>query len=249
MGGKREIVPHPDERLDGYDNILRDIRSLLERARFRAHKAIDNLRVQTYWQVGERIVRGELEHKDRADYGDEVIKKLAIDLDMKKSVLYDILQFYRTYSIFHALRGNLSWTHYRTLMRIGEKDKRAFYERSALRNSWSTRELERQIRAKTYEKTIENGELIIPAPQLLEPITPEEAFKDTYDFEFLSMDGDYEEAELEKALVSHVEKLLLEFGRTFHWPADRSRSSSTVNIIRWTSSSITEASPALSLLT
>ena len=64
------------DTVEDYNEILRDIRSLLEKATYQAYKTIDNLRVQTYWQIGERIARGELEHKERADYGNQVIEKL-----------------------------------------------------------------------------------------------------------------------------------------------------------------------------
>ncbi|MFQ6071515.1 MAG: DUF1016 N-terminal domain-containing protein [Methanosarcinales archaeon] len=72
--------------LEGYTEILNDIKSLLEKAKYQVYKAVDNLRVQTYWQVGERIVRGELQYKERADYGERVIERLAEDLGIAKRI-------------------------------------------------------------------------------------------------------------------------------------------------------------------
>ena len=69
---KEEGEKRVEEGLEGYAEILQDIKSLLEKARYKAYKAVDNLRVQTYWQIGERIVRGELQHRERADYGERV---------------------------------------------------------------------------------------------------------------------------------------------------------------------------------
>lgn len=65
--------------LEGYQEILTEIQSVLERATFQAYKAVDNIRVQTYWQIGERIVRAELAHKERADYGKQLLEHLAKD--------------------------------------------------------------------------------------------------------------------------------------------------------------------------
>ena len=89
---------------EGYDTLLQEIRGLLQTARNRAYQAVDNIKVQAYWQVGERLVRAELEHKDRADYGSRVIEQLARDLGMAARVIYEIVQFYRTYPLVHTLR-------------------------------------------------------------------------------------------------------------------------------------------------
>src|SRR3989339_1970601 len=120
--------------LQEYTQVLNDIRFLLDKAKAQAYKAVDNIRVQTYWQIGERIVREELQHKERADYGERLIEKLTIDLDIQKSILYESMQFYKTYSIFHAVRGELSWTHYRELIRVIDKEQRQFYENQIIQN-------------------------------------------------------------------------------------------------------------------
>jgi len=64
-----------------YNNLLQDIRSILEKGLTKAYKAVDNIKVQTYWQVGERIVRDEIKYQ-RADYGQQVVKQLAVDLEI-----------------------------------------------------------------------------------------------------------------------------------------------------------------------
>ena len=200
---------------EGYSEILRDIRGLLSKAQYQAYKSIDNIRVQAYWQVGERIARGELEHKERADYGKRLIERLAEDLGFHKRDLYRMVQFYRTYPIVTSLLSQLSWTHYTVLMKIDNETKRRFYEIQTAKNSWSTRKLEKEIRKRLYEDVKKEGKLIVSVPQLLKSVEPEEAFKDAYNFEFLIMDDNYKETELEKALIFHVEQLLLEFGADF----------------------------------
>jgi len=131
---KKQIITSPE----GYSQVLNDIRFLLEKAKAQAYKAVDNIRVQTYWQIGERIAREELEHKDRADYGKQIINNLAGDLGFKRDELYRIVQFYNAYPIVVTLSRQLSWTHYELLVSISNKEERQFYEFQAIQNSWST---------------------------------------------------------------------------------------------------------------
>ncbi|MDI6734868.1 MAG: DUF1016 N-terminal domain-containing protein, partial [bacterium] len=128
MAKKLITTKNQVETVAGYNEILRDIRSLLEKATYQTYKAVDNLRVQTYWQVGERIARGELEHKERADYGENVIEKLSIDLGFQKRDIYRMVQFYKTYPIVTSLMSQLSWTHYTVLITIDDDQERRFYE-------------------------------------------------------------------------------------------------------------------------
>ena len=88
-----------------YKDLLKELKSILDRGRYAAYKAVDNIKVQTYWQLGERIVREELKHKDRADYGKILIINLAKDLDVGERLLYEIVKFYRVYPIMHTVRA------------------------------------------------------------------------------------------------------------------------------------------------
>ena len=204
-------------KLEGYNDLLRDIRSILEKARSRAYQSVDNIRVQTYWQVGERIVREELAHKERADYGKRVVERLAIDLKLSRSLLFEIVQFYRAYPIVHALRGQLSWTHYGLLSVIKNTEERDFYEIQTIRNSWSYRELEKRIKANEYQKARKTGQIITKVPTPLP--APEDVFKNTYHWNFLDLEEDHTEKELEQALLDSIEKVLLEFGNGFAFMA------------------------------
>ncbi len=86
------------EKLEGYAELLHDIKGLLEQGKYYAYKSVDNIRVQTYWQIGERIVREELQHRERADYEVGVVELLAIDLGFARRTMFEIVLFYRTYS-------------------------------------------------------------------------------------------------------------------------------------------------------
>jgi hypothetical protein len=123
-----------------YKNLLADLNSIITKSQYHAYKAVDNIRVQTYWQLGERIVREELKQKDRADYGKYLIDNLALDLGIKRPRLYEIVKFYRVYPIVRALHGQLSWYHYLYLIRIEDEHEREFYQNQSVLHSWSYRE-------------------------------------------------------------------------------------------------------------
>ncbi len=129
----------------GYKELLQDLRTLLTKAKYQAYKAVDNLRVQTYWQMGERVVREELEHKERAAYGDYLINRLASDLGFSKRVLYEIVQFYRTYPIVQTVSAQLAWSHITELIKLSNKKERDFYEQQIVQNGWSVRVLRTEI--------------------------------------------------------------------------------------------------------
>lgn len=199
--------------LQGYDDLLRDIRSILKKGLYTAYQAVDNIKVQAYWQIGERIVREELAHKERADYGKQIIERLAKDLEFSRRLMFEIVQFYRTYPIVHAVRAQLSWTHYRFLSTIQNPEERNFYEIQTIRNSWSYRELEKRIKANEYQKAKKKGEIVtkisIPLP------APEDVFKNTYDWTFTDLEERHTEKQLEDALIDHIENVLLEMGKGF----------------------------------
>ena len=200
--------------IQGYSNVLNDIRFLLDKAKSRAYKAVDNIRVQTYWQIGERIVREELQHKERADYGARLIENLAKDLGFTRQMLSRVVHFYREYPIVTALRAQLSWTHYEILISVANKEERQFYESQAIQNSWGTRQLEKQMKKRFYEDAKKRGGMVLKKPLQL-VLGPEEIFKDTYNFEFLELKQSHSESELKNALIAKLEEFLQELGSDF----------------------------------
>ncbi|MCK4613636.1 MAG: DUF1016 family protein [Thermoplasmata archaeon] len=203
------------DRLEGYNEILTDIQSLLEKAKYQAYKAVDNLRVQTYWQIGERIVRGELEHKERADYGERLIENLASDLGFSRRLMYEIVKSYETYPIVQTVSAQLSWSHYTTLIRVVAKQERKFYEIQSIQNRWSVRKLRDTIKSNLFERAKRDGKLIAITPLPLKEIEPDEIFKDTYDFKFLELRENHTENELKTALLAQLESFLHELGKDF----------------------------------
>jgi len=135
-----------------------NIKAIVEKARSTAYRAVNFAMVQAYWEVGRIIVEEEQKGEERAEYGKGLIKELSIRLTkdygrgFDESNLRNMRLFYHTFPNCDALRHELSWTHYRFLLRIENGEARNFYMLESVRNNWSTRELERQINSLLYER-------------------------------------------------------------------------------------------------
>lgn len=135
-------------------NILNQIQSIIANAQARAIRSVDTERVLMYWQIGKVIFEEEQQGKERAEYGEFLIKSLANALEPQYGTGFSyrqlnlFRQFYRTFPIVNALRSQFSWTHYRTLIRIDNQDKRDFYIAETEKNNWSARQLERQVNSQ-----------------------------------------------------------------------------------------------------
>ena len=142
------------------------------------------------------------------NYGYSIIKRLAVDIGFKKRLLFEILQFYNIYPKMHALRAQLSWTHYNVLIRVKDGKEREFYEEKTIVNMWSTRELETQIEKEAYKKS--PGQLTKISSELTDP---SQIFKDSYNFDFL--DTQRSEKDFEGNLMLNFQKFLFELGKDF----------------------------------
>ena len=213
-------------RDDPYEALLADLRAIIASGRGRAAAAVNTEIVATYWHIGERLVREEQGGLERAAYGEQVLARVGRTLGgefgrgFAERSLRAMRQFYQAYPIRSAVRAELTWTHYRTLMRLSD-DRRAFYERMAITGRWSSRELEKQINSMLYERVgLSRGpeELAASLPHPNRPVAPSEygeAFRDPYVLDFLGLDGAFSERDLEAALVSHIEHFLLALGHGF----------------------------------
>ncbi len=177
---------------DTYDALLADLRAIIASGRGRAAAAVNAEIVQTYWGVGERIIREEQGGAARAGYGEQLLARLGRSLSPEfgrgfaERSLRAMRQFYQAYPIWSALRAELTWTHYRTLMPLDSAERRAFYERMAITGRWSSRELEKQINSMLYERvglSRRPEELAASLPHPNRPVAPSdysEAFRDPY---------------------------------------------------------------------
>ncbi len=140
--------------------LYQQVRAILDDARRRTMRSVNVEMVRAYWLIGQAIVEHEQKGKGRADYGERLIESLAERLTQEvgrgftATNLKYMRQFYLTFPKSHALRDELSWTHYRLLLKVEKPDARAFYEQEAAEQNWSTRELERQITTLFYERVL-----------------------------------------------------------------------------------------------
>ncbi|MDR0593281.1 MAG: DUF1016 N-terminal domain-containing protein [Bifidobacteriaceae bacterium] len=143
--------------------LLEDVRAIILAARGKAIRSVDFHRVTMYWQIGERIVEEEQGGEDRAEYGTQLIDELAKTIEPEfgsgftPRQLRRARQFYRVYPIWTAVRAELSWYQYRTLMAIEDHDEREYYELEAVHNAWTGRELERQVNSGLFERLLKSN--------------------------------------------------------------------------------------------
>ncbi|MBI5212404.1 MAG: DUF1016 domain-containing protein, partial [Nitrospirae bacterium] len=140
------------------DKAYKNIKAILEKARAKSLKAVNTAMVQAYWHIGKVIVEEEQKGQNRAKYGRAIIEDLAKRLaseygkGFNKTNLWYMRQFYLAFQNLHALRGELTWTHYRLLLKVENHKARDFYALEAINCNWSTRELERQICSLLFER-------------------------------------------------------------------------------------------------
>jgi len=210
MKEKKRIQTKPK----GYNQVLNDIRFLLDKAKAQAYKAVDNIRVQTYWQIGERIAREELKFRSRAEYGKTIVEKLAKDIHLSQAVIWRLLQFYKIYPILVTVSRELSWSHYEVLITISKNKIRQFYEQQTILNRWSVRTLREEIKVNLYQRAKKQKQIVVTT-SIAKVTNPGEIFKNTYDFRFLDLKPDYKERHLKYELLNKLEKFLQELGSNF----------------------------------
>ena len=141
-----------------YKNLLDNIGQTIETARQNAHRAINTELVKANWEIGRRIVEFEQEGQVRAEYGSELLTQLSKDLRIRygrgfgrRNVL-DMRRFYVAYPIWQTVSAKLSWSHFIVLLGVSDEVAQKFYEKQAIHENWSKRELERQIDSSLFER-------------------------------------------------------------------------------------------------
>jgi predicted nuclease of restriction endonuclease-like (RecB) superfamily len=217
-------------------NLYDAIHQVLETARQSAYKAVNFAMVQAYWQVGRLIVEDEQSGKTRAEYGKKVLEELAARLtaDFGKGFTITNLKymrsFYRAFPIGHALRDELSWTHYRLLLRVENQAARDWYMNEAAAENWSSRQLERQISVLYYDRMLlsadkQSTKTDAEENMALAKLEPENFIRNPYVLEFLNLQ-DYpnlHEKDIEQGLINNLQTFLLELGKGFCFVARQKR--------------------------
>jgi len=230
------------------------IRDIIEKSRGRALYAVNAEMVRAYWFIGKEIVEEEQKGKRRAEYGIKLLENLSIYLTEQfgpgftVANIKNMRQFYLTYPkryalrsefeknhalrdksrILHAVRSELTWTHYRLLMRVENPQARSFYEIECTKNHWSTRELERQINSLLFERLVlskDKKDLLRLAKKGQEIQKADDLIKDPYVLEFVGLKEEpyLRETNLENALIEHLREFILELGKGFSFVARQKR--------------------------
>ena len=215
--------------------LLEDIKTLLHTSREYLQQAVNTTMVQTYWNIGRLIVEDEQQGKDRAEYGKKQLEQIAETLTMEFGKGFDITnlrkmrQFYQTFPIQDSVRLELSWTHYRRLMRLENKVAREWYITESIENHWSARALDRQIATLYYERLLSSKEKN-PVKDESKNKTQElklsskDMLRDPYIFDFLNLPhSSLLESDLEQGLIDNLQHFLLELGRGFAFVSRQQR--------------------------
>ncbi|MCG6837155.1 PDDEXK nuclease domain-containing protein (plasmid) [Fusobacterium vincentii] len=216
------------------DSIYKEIKSILEQARNKVYKVANSTMVEVYWNIGRVIVEKQ-GGSNKAEYGAALIKNLSKKMTKEfgkgftVANLKNMRQFYLIFQKSYALRSELTWTHYRLLMRVENENARNFYIEECIKSNWSTRQLERQITTLFYERLLfsKDKEKVSKEIFKLEPQIKkaEDIIRDPYVLEFLGLpeNTNFLEKNLEQALIDHLQKFLLELGRGFSFVARQKR--------------------------
>jgi predicted nuclease of restriction endonuclease-like (RecB) superfamily len=221
-------------KIQDIHHLYNEVREIIASARQSAVRSVDFYRVQMYWNIGKRILETEQEGKERAEYGTYLLKNLAKKLEPEYGSGFSVRQlersrqFYKMYPIATALRTQFNWTQYKLLLAISDDYKREYYELEAVNNGWTAREMERQINSQLYERLLLSNDkesVLAVARKERIPQQPQEIIKDPMVLEFLGLErkSSYYEKDLEQALITHLQKFLLELGNGFTFVARQKR--------------------------
>lgn len=210
------------------DKLYEVISKIIEQARNTVYRTANTEMVHAYWNIGRTIVEEEQQGEARAEYGTGLLKALAKRLTIEYGRGFDASNlrymrlFYAAFPKCDALRHELSWTHYRLLLKVNNEEERQFYLEESVASNWSTRTLERQINSFYFKRLLvssKDGKVLVrkEAEEKSEALTPADFIKDPYVLEFagLKPNTTHYEQELEQAIIDKLQEFLLELGRGF----------------------------------
>lgn len=231
------------------DSLCRKVSNHIVRAREAVQHSVNIEMVKAYWLIGRDIVEEEQHGQKRAEYGRAVLRRLSSTLKKEHGRGFGVDTLERARKLFllyqvdiregksAALRRNsevfefnpaLSWTHYRTLIKISRPEARAFYEKEAAANSWSARELDRQVGSLLFDRLAKSKDkegVLALACKGQEINSAKDAIKDPFVLEFLNIPESHMlvESKLEEALIMNLQQFLLELGKGFAFIARQKR--------------------------
>jgi predicted nuclease of restriction endonuclease-like (RecB) superfamily len=215
---------------------IQEIKQILITARQQSYRAINLAMIEAYWKIGQKIVLQEQNGKEKANYGEAVLKELSKNLSAEfgkgfsSANLRNFRQFYLTYpdeQICYTLCSKLSWSHNRLIMRIDNLEARQYYLTEAYQENWSVRTLERNIKTFYYDRLL-SSKTILKNEVAETKINIKDFIKDPYVFEFLDIPEpkSHSEQEVESILIENFQVFLMELGKGFSFVGRQYRISS-----------------------
>ena len=218
-----------------YQPLIVDIRKLMNECRKTAYNAVSRAMVMAYWNIGKRIVEEELKGEQRAGYGKNFICEISTELSREfgsccsSRNLHYFRQFYQYFSeeeILNPHLQNLTWTHFRALLRVPDEDARVWYMHEAAEANWSARTLDRNIGTQYYYRLLQTPKKDAVIAEMKEKTAvyqkqPSELIKSPVVAEFLGFrsQDSYIESDLESAIITHLCDFLMEMGRGYAFVA------------------------------
>lgn len=214
-----------------------DVKNIINQGIRQSAHTIHSIACMTYWKIGQRIIEDEQQGERRAEYGKQVLKKLAERLtdeygendNYSARDLRNYRQFYLAFNDFpkwYARVPNLTWTHYRSLLRVDNIEARMWYVNEANSETWATRTLDRNINSQYYFRLLQSSdknEVIkeMKANTLMYQKDKLEFIKNPVVAEFLGFGrkNDYTESKLETAIIDHLQKFIMELGKGYAFVA------------------------------
>ena len=219
------------------DDILNDMCGIIESSQKAAYQAVNAALVQRNWLIGYRIAEEEFGGEERSGYGLEVIKKLSKNLTKRygkgydRSNLYHCLRFYKTFpeivdTVCRQSEKLLSWSHYRALLQVEDKTARDWYEKEAAEQTWSVRTLQRNISSQYYYRMLQTQKQELVENEMKD-LTSQyqndklEFIKNPVVAEFLGLasNTDFTESDIEKSILTNLQKFLMELGKGYAFVA------------------------------
>ena len=213
-------------KIEEYQQLVKKIVTVYQSAKSKIISTVNTEMLHAYWLIGKYIVEFEQDGNIKAKYGKQLLEKLSKDLKLiygkgcSRSNLNYMRKLYNKYPICETLSHKLTWSHYYELLKIEDDLARDFYEKQSIIENWTIRELRRQKKTglfhrlaigKDKEKILElskHGQIIQTENDLL---------KDPHVFEFLNLpeNHQYNENDIETAVINNLQHFLLELGKGF----------------------------------
>jgi len=230
-----EMKRIPPSQHDTLESLASQIAEIVQQARSQVRQSVNQAMVASYWEIGRLIVEHEQQGQIRAAYGTRQLAALSERLTAQfgrgfdERNLRNMRLFFQFFPIRNAVRTELSWTHYRVLLRVENPSAREWYLREAVSQNWSSRALERQIGVLYYERLLSSKDKALvqaEAAQYTESLaeTRKDFLRDPYVLDFLNLNtGRFLEGDLEQAIMDNLQNFLLELDKGFAFVARQQR--------------------------